>query len=214
MIVNHEGLDFGIENMNMYEYVNFKKRQFLWQNLLEAISQYHLYEILLFSYLQVIYKMKNGCRDDVFNVISDPIISKGLNFIMISVKEEAKKVLKYMDLKYIVIYACFYKQFLYYSEVKGNKTKCPKCSFSQYCDDVKMKNVPKKKIHYFSLSPCLLIYRSLILAKLMMWWYNNHSLDCIMKILATWQSLERFVDCTLSLQDDPWHMWLELAVMV
>lgn len=104
---------------------------------------------------------------------------------MPNAQQQARKVLSEAELNYNTIQYCPCDQFLYYEPDKDILLHCTQCGLYQYRTDTQAKNIPRKKLHYFFIIPCLLAqYRSPISSKLMRVHHENRNPDDIMRGLA------------------------------
>lgn len=134
---------------------------------------------------QARHKVSDIAMDDILKTIREDVVPKGRdsrgnvieNNIPVS-RAEARKVIREVGFDYEIIDACPCDNFLYYGVANAALTQCPKedCKLSRYRTDLKTKNVPRKKMHYFPITPRLLgLFRSPKYSRLMQWAGNNRS---------------------------------------
>lgn len=149
---------------------------------------------------QARYKVPDIAADDLLKQMREDVIPQGRNSNGAVIQNnipvnrgEARKVIREVGFDYDIIDVCPCDDFIYYGPVNGTLTHCPRenCNFSRYRTDLKTKNVPRKKMHYFPISPRLLaLYRSPKYSRHMQWAGNNRSNGEILRYpqdgLANW----------------------------
>jgi hypothetical protein len=133
--------------------------------------------------------------DELFQSLHEDIVpkgkdSKGDDIVnnMPSTRAEARKVIREIGLDYITIDVCPCDETLYYGVKNEHLQKCPhpQCGLTRYRTDMISQTVPRKKMHYFPISPRLqALFRSPKYSRLMQWAGNNRSTDG-----TAWQKLE------------------------
>ena len=170
--------------------------------------------------LQTKNRHLNLAMDDWFRGMADNVAPSGQGIVnnMPRSRMEARKVITECGLDYITIDCCPCDNFIYYGPVSENLQHCtvPQCGLSRYRDDLKKKTVPRKKFHYFPLSPRLQsLYRSPTFARLMQWYYFHRSTDGVLRVPAdgaAFQHAEGLLREQLGVDYDIRSVFLSLAM--
>lgn len=131
------------------------------------------------------HKVSDIAMDDLLKLVRDDIVPKGKDNKGVDIinnipktRAEARKVIRDVGFDYVVIDACPCDEFIYYGEREQQLQKCPRegCGLSRYRTDLKATKVPRKKFHYFPITPRLLaFFRSPNYAPLMQWAGSHRS---------------------------------------
>jgi hypothetical protein len=178
---------------------------------------------IIIKYLswQARHKISDIAMDELFRSLHDDIVpqgkdSKGEDIVnnMPFSRAEARKVIREVGLDYITIDACPCDATLYYGGKNGLLERCPheNCGLSRYRTDMKSKKVPRKKMHYFPISPRLqALFRSPKYSKLMQWAANNRSEDGWLRYPHDGTAWKRLEELCPFLKQDPRNVVFGLA---
>lgn len=175
-------------------------------------KQSRLTMIIKFLSWQARHKVSDVAMDDLFRIINEDIIPKGVDAKgrnienhMPSARSEARIVIRDVGFDYITIDACPCDEFLYHGPEKSKLTECPReqCKLSRYRTDMKTHKIPRKKMHYFPITPRLLaLFRSPKYSRLMQWAGSHRSEDGWLRYpqdSSAWKRLEAL--CPFLLRD-------------